>query len=199
MSNSTAETSAATLTLDLTGVQPADIIVSTTDQTTSKAIRIGSCSSYSHAILVLENGDCIESVVKDGVIKRPLSHALENAVRATLLRHHYVDANLAAWICHDAETLGKGKPYDKSGAIRSGVSTGCGGLLRYSTPSLIIQMTDELSKLGNHDDSFFCSELVARAFEKSGLSLINGRAHTATPGAIASSPHLKFIKELITV
>ena len=62
-----------------------------------------------------------------------------------------------------------------------------------------IQMTDELTKKGIHDKSFFCSELIVYAFYKGCLPIIRGGYQTATPGAVATSPYLTKIKDVVTV
>ena len=199
MSSQAQQTATTTPVIDLSGIQAADIIVTRNDSTNSKIIRYGSCSSYSHAILALGNGQCIDAMPEpDGVRKRALHDALNQSNRATLLRHITIDANLGAWVCHYAEKH-RGKPYDKLGAARSGVSTGCGGIGKTTKIGRYIILADEIAKKDGHDESFFCSELIVKAFHDSNLSIIKGGAHTATPGAIAKSSYLQFVKELITV
>ncbi|VAW45178.1 hypothetical protein MNBD_GAMMA04-2224, partial [hydrothermal vent metagenome] len=46
--------------------------------------------------------------------------------------------------------------------------------------------------------SFFCSELIVRAYHHANLRLVDGLAHTATPRALVKSHYLKFVQELIT-
>ena len=60
-------------------------------------------------------------------------------------------------------------------------------------------MTDELTKKGIHDESFFCSELIVYAFYKGCLPIIRGGYQTATPGAVATSSYLTKIKDVVTV
>lgn len=48
--------------IDLRKVQAGDIIVTREKSLQSKLIRVGTCSSYSHAILALGNSMCIEAV-----------------------------------------------------------------------------------------------------------------------------------------
>lgn len=201
MSNPSTQTATATAkpVIDLNGVQTADIILTRNEETQSKAIRVGSCSAYSHAILVLDKGYCIEAVGK-GVQSPLLTDALKKATYGTLMRHKTIDPNYAGWIVHYARTLGP-KPYDMVGAIRSGVASGCDPRIQLTPAGLIISLVDHKMKSGGqkHDDSFFCSELIVRAFEKAGLPLINGRAHTATPRAIAKSNYLNYVKDVVKV
>ena len=185
----------ASLAVDVSGLQAADIIFTRNEDTQSKVIRAGSCSTYSHAILVLENGICIDATGA-GVQKKSVNVALFNATYGALYRHKSIDANYAAWVCHYAEQQ-QGKRYDYGGALRAGVSTGCKSI-RKTLGGVIIQLIDEGVKGGNHDNSFFCSELVVRAFEKGGLPLIRERAQMATPEAVARSQHLNYIKDIVT-
>lgn len=181
--------------VDISGLQPADIIVTRNEHTQSKVIRAGSCSTYSHAILVLDYGQCIDAT-GDGVKKKSVSDALRHATYGALYRHKAIDANYAAWVCHYA-TQHQGKPYDYGGAMRAGVSTGCKPL-RETLGGVIIQLIDEVAKKGDHDSSFFCSELVVRAFDEGCLPIIRSGAQTATPRAIAQSNYLNFIKDVVT-
>jgi len=193
-------TTSQTPTLDLSQVRPADIIVTWSGGAASKAIRIGSCSSYSHAILALDGGKCIHALPGEGVKDEKLSDALEDSSAATLYRHHRINSSFAAWICDYAEEqVREQKTYDYVGALRSGVATGC-FLTKYSLEGMFIQLVDGMGAIldGGHDDSFFCSELIARAYEKNQLPLINRPAHTVTPGALVKSKNLKLIQELIT-
>ncbi len=203
MSNSSAQTStpAAKPVIDLSGVQTADIILTRNEETQSKAIRVGSCSAYSHAILVLDKNECIEAVGR-GVEKNLLLDSLKNATYGVLMRHKTIDANYAGWVAHYARSF-VGRPYDKVGAIRSGTVTGCSPWAQLSPAGLIINLVDHKMKNdgSTNDLSFFCSELIVRAFEKAGLSLLNstGTAHTATPRAVARSKHLSYVKDVVTV
>ena len=185
-----------TPTINISGVQAADINVTRNDAAQSKVIQYGSCSSYSHAILALGDGMCIEATGA-GVDVEHLHTALDNSTYGALYRHESIDANLASWVCHFAEKE-QGKPYDYGGAIRSGVSTGCSGV-KYLPTGIFIQLADEVAKLGKHDKSFFCSELIVYAYEEAGLDIIRGGSQMASPGAIAKSPYLKYIKDVATV
>ena len=132
--------------------------------------------------------------------RRPLRKALENATYGVLYRHKNIAPDYAAWICHYAEEqVRAGKRYDTFGAARSGANSGCFGIFMLSVPGILIQAADYMKKDGYHDETFFCSELVVRAFEEADLPIIWSGAHTATPGAIAVSPYIKRIKEVVAV
>lgn len=200
MSNSSVQTTTKpTPVIDTSGTQMADIILTRNEETQSKAIRVGTCSAYSHAILVLDNGDCIEAV-GSGTGIRPLRDALVPATYGVLFRHKAIDANHAGWVTHYARSF-KGRPYDKMGAIRSGTVTGCSPWAQLSPVGLIVNLVDHKMKNDGsvNDLSFFCSELIARAFEKAGIPLLNARAHMATARAIARSNHLQYVKDVVKV
>ncbi len=182
------------LSIDVSGLQPADIIVTRNEATQSKVIRYGSCSTYSHAILMLERGKCIEATSK-GVNIIPIGEALIHATYGALYRHKAMDANYAAWICHYAEKH-IGKPYDYIGALRAGVTTGCRPVSR-TLSGVIIQVIDEGIKGNDHESSSFCSELVVNAFEQGCLPIIRGSSQVASPEAVATSHYLRYIKDVV--
>lgn len=184
--------------LDLTDIKPADIIVTRNNHAQSKVIRVGSCSSYSHALLAIENGQGVEAVGK-GTRRDYLNVLLREASYAALYRHKNMNAHFEGWICHYAEEqVRAGKSYDYIGAARAGVATGCNGVFRGEIIGLFIQITDELKKgsQAEHDKSFFCSELVVRAYEEAGLPLVNTSAKSVTPGALVKSNYLDFVKDI---
>ncbi|MGH1487387.1 MAG: hypothetical protein ACRBCI_14325 [Cellvibrionaceae bacterium] len=188
-------------TFDISDIRPADIIVTRNDHTQSKVIQVGSCSSYSHALLAVGNGMGIEAVGDGGMKKGRLTDLLYNSSYAALYRHKSIDANFAGWICEFAEEQQKaGKPYDYLGASRAGVVTGCNGSIAHTKLGVFVQLADAVKKRSQagHDESFFCSELVVRAYEKAGLPLINFPAHAATPGMVVKSNYLSFIKDIKT-
>ncbi|MGH1487488.1 MAG: hypothetical protein ACRBCI_14835 [Cellvibrionaceae bacterium] len=194
MSTAIAETTA----LDLSVVQPADIIVTRSSSNGSRVIRGGTCGVYSHAILALRDGKCIEAMPETGVSIRPLKRALDDSSYAALYRHKLIDSEYATWVCHHAKKQ-NGKKYDMQGAMRSGVATGCGGILKGSKLGFAVQLFDDLSKTGGrHSEKFFCSELIAYAFQKAALPLFKAQPHEATPSKITYSDKLALIEELIT-
>ncbi len=183
--------------LDLSMVQPADVILTTSPTTTSRGIRATTCGSYSHAILALYDGQCIEAVPGDGVYDLPLSQALRLATHATLYRHKFMDTESAGLVCSIALEQ-KPKKYDKIGAARSGVSSGCSGIFRGTKPGLMVELLHDVAHKGKHAEKFFCSELIAYAFEQADMRLLDLPFHAVSPRAIATSKKLKLIKDLIT-
>lgn len=53
---------------------------------------------------------------------------------------------------------------------------------------------DQVKAELGHDSSFFCSELVARAYESVGLRLTKHPAYAVAPGTILESEALKLVK-----
>jgi hypothetical protein len=65
---------------------------------------------------------------------------------------------------------------------------------------VLIEVHDELSKTQpEHDQTFFCSELIVRAFEEAGLHLTKYPAHTVSPGGLVKSERLACVKEIKSV
>ncbi len=98
---------------------PGDIVVTSGQNITSRAIRSGTCAPVSHALVMIDNESCIEAV-GERVRKSNLSESLNLVKDAVLLRHKQLSYSQGVCI---AEFLKQqlGKPYDMQGAIRSGV------------------------------------------------------------------------------
>jgi uncharacterized protein YycO len=182
--------------LDLSMVQPADVILTTSPTTTSRGIRATTCGAYSHAILALFDGLCIQAMPVEGVYDLPLSRALDGATHATLYRHKFMDVESAGLVCSIALEQ-RPKKYDKIGAARSGVSSGCGGILRGTKPGLMVELLHDVTHNGKHAEKFFCSELIAYAFEEADMRLLDLPFHAVSPRAIATSKKLTLVKDLI--
>lgn len=183
------------MSLDLSKVQAADIILTMGPSTTSKVISTGTCGPVRHAILALKNGTCIESTTESGVAIRSLNEALKTAQKATLFRHKWIKPDAAIRVCHHARQ-NAGKPYDKIGALRSGVNSGC-YITKYTKVGVYVVIAHEISQQGVHDDKFFCSELVAHAFEKANIPITAQAFHTITPAEILRSDRLAKVETLI--
>lgn len=183
------------MSLDLSKVQPADVILTMGPSTTSKLISSGTCGPVSHAILALKNGFCIESISASGVAEKPLAKALHSATKATLYRHKWINSDAVTRVCYHAMQA-LGKPYDKFGAVRSGVSSGCSST-KLTVAGMVVILAHEINQKGSHDDKFFCSELVAYAFEKANVPLTSKPFHTITPAEIMRSDKLDQVEVLI--
>jgi hypothetical protein len=104
------------MTISLSALRPADIIVSTTDAAVSAVIRAGSGSSVSHSMLYIGGGAVVEAV-DVGVLRRPLADALQGAVLAIALRRrNLTEKQRTDVLAHAIRFAGSSLPYDTVGA-----------------------------------------------------------------------------------
>ena len=132
-----------------------------------------------------------------GVQRRRLSLMLKDSTHASVYRHKTISADNAAWVCHYASEQ-TGKNFDHLSAARAGVISGCEINSRIPAGRLIVT-TDDIIKgdAQGHDASFFCSELIIRAFELADISVIpHMPAHSISPGYMIKSPYLDYIGDL---
>lgn len=173
--------------LSVQSVEVGDIIATASNTDSSKTIRWATNAEFSHAILCLKNGMAIDAMPDGGITKLPLVDKLRGASKAVVFRHRSATTEQKELAANWATTQ-SGKPYDKVGAARVGLQPGSRTfLLRFTRMGHVISVSDELSGVVSddwHDRSFFCSELIFRAYEVAGASIIPGRAHVAGPGAL---------------
>jgi len=162
----------------------ATIIFSTEKDLISGTIRAFTWSSVSHVDLqlpaglkygdgrVTSAGDLVgarfaqDKGLNKGVSVRPWNyHKTSKEIWAETSTSPETDAKIYAAALSQA-----GKPYDLSGIANFA-----------------------LHRNWREDDSFFCSELIAWAFEKGGAPLLNGNCNRITPGMLLMSPLLKII------
>jgi V8-like Glu-specific endopeptidase/cell wall-associated NlpC family hydrolase len=164
--------------IGLDALAPGDIIVSTARHPVSYAIRAGTISAVSHAMLYVGDGRVIEAV-GDGVREVELANAIDDAILAVAYRDPRVDAAAAAAIVEFARAQ-VGKPYNYAGAGLAGY--------RIIHP-LRARLIDAIRNLTGTDSddarSFFCSELVFAAFRAAGLPLVASAPAHGTPDDLA--------------
>lgn len=193
--------------IDATALRVADIIVSTTDHPTSRGIRAAIGTDISHAMIYIGNGAVIEAI-DTGVVKRNLwTQSLKEATLAIALRRVGINESQRRAVVEKASQF-ESLPYDKIGAAGSGmtakraqagVAAGCilspllcaGGGIIFSR-----QVADNASE-ENRDKMFFCSELVARAFELAGAPIVDGQPTHTNPRAIKVSSKLQYVGHLV--
>lgn len=160
-------------------LQPADIIVSTTNALVSRVIRTTTASQISHAMLYAGNGNVIEAI-DEGVVLRPLTNALNDAIVAVAYRKLNLPATARQPIVQWARSH-VGKPYDLGGAAAHGPAW----LLVLVPLPLQIHAAGGMAytryRTATGDDRFFCSQLVVRAFESAGHPIIDGRLANMNP------------------
>lgn len=186
--------------IGLEALSPGDIIVSTASHPVSYAIRAGTLSAISHAMLYVGGGNIVEAV-GDGVREAPLASVIDNAILAVAYRDPRVDATKAAALVNFARAQ-VGQPYNYGGVARAGY--------RIAHP-LASRVLDAIRDMAGVDDatarSFYCSELVFAAFEAAGIPLVAQAADASTPddlvrlsrGSLGYVGHLKARDEFLGV
>ncbi|QSX77003.1 N-acetylmuramoyl-L-alanine amidase [Lysobacter solisilvae] len=179
---------------------PGDIIVSTARHAVSFAIRAGTLSAISHAMIYAGNGNVIEAV-GDGVHEVPLATAIGDAILAVAYRDPRVDAARAQAMVDFARAQ-VGQPYNYTGVARIGH--------RILFP-LQARLLDAIASITGADTttarSFYCSELVFAAFEAAGIPLVAAAAGDSTPqdvvaltrGSLGYVGHLKARDEFLGI
>lgn len=134
------------------------VLFSTTNSPFSWLIRMITWSRWSH-VSIVDGDTIIQAHALHGVVRSSLAEAIDTAKRVQLVR--LPASNPAAVIAAAASQIGK--PYDWTALF--------GFLVRRDWQA---------------DDSWFCSELVAWAFDKGGSPLFRLDAlHRVTPEHIA--------------
>ena len=181
-------------------LRTADIVLTKSTTFNSAAIQGATCSPYSHALLMVSPTEAVEAM--PGEIKETsLSNLRDESRRANgqilVLRHRSISFTQAMKVAAYTQQQ-VGKPYDTIGAARSAAITGC--KTAKANPLLLkIALIDELSKLANtaHDKTFYCSELVARAFEIAGVPLSKYKARNVSPGEILRAEALLIVGQIV--
>ncbi|MDQ3287065.1 MAG: trypsin-like peptidase domain-containing protein [Pseudomonadota bacterium] len=186
--------------IGLDALSPGDLIVSTARHPVSYAIRAGTLSAISHAMIYVGDGNVIEAV-GDGVREALLDTAIGDAILAVAYRDPRVDAAKAAQLVDFARSqLGRG--YNYGGAARAGY--------RIAYP-LAGRVLDAIRDAAGVDDTsartFYCSELVFAAFENAGIPLVAAPASHSTPndvvrlagGSLLYVGHLKARDEILGI
>ncbi|MDX1416228.1 MAG: hypothetical protein R3293_18670 [Candidatus Promineifilaceae bacterium] len=152
-----------------------DIILSTTSDLVSGAIRWATGSPVSHAMIYIGDGLVVEAI-GSGVTNRPLSEAISSAIVAVAVRHPQMTDDQAYQL---RDWLGQqvGRAYDYFAIIDQGSF-----LIPSNTARGILRILD----LGTPDNrSFICSELVLAGYNAVGLPLTHERPQQSTPEDIA--------------
>lgn len=181
-------------------LQCADVIVSTTNATISRAIRTASASVVSHAMIYAGNGFVIEAI-GSGVVKRPLPAAVGDASLAVAYRHRQMtEARANSIISFAEQQISRG--YDVTGIIgQAGYQLDrwflCNILEVRNCESRAQAANLWMSSAGR----FFCSELVAAAYRQAGVPLVAARSDSASPQTIvevAASGDLQYVGHIVS-
>ena len=164
-----------------------DIIVSTTDQTVSQAIRRATRSPVSHSILYIGDGQVVEAI-GSGVTQRSLRDALNDAQVAVAFRYPGLTPNRALMI-RDFAGQQISKPYNFWGIVQQGGFqldrlVFCSG----KTGPEYDQCVNWVGRVNlgkGSDDSFFCSQLVLAAYQHAGVPLTRTPPTWSSPDDLA--------------
>lgn len=165
-------------------LQIGDIIVSTTSAAISRAIRAGTGSEVSHAMLYIGGNQVVESV-GDGVRLVSTNQALSDATLAVAYRRPGI-TQMQALQVRDFVGQQIGKPYNYSGIASQGV-----GIVNRYNPDIVsrnllrrVSVSAEIAGKGH--DQFFCSELIWEAFTVVGVPLDGTPSQRSAPEGVPS-------------
>ncbi|MFC4259147.1 YiiX/YebB-like N1pC/P60 family cysteine hydrolase [Marinobacter lacisalsi] len=186
--------------LDL--IEVGDIIATASNASTSEGIQWATNAEFSHAILYLRDGMAVDAMPGVGVRTQPLLTKLKGASRAVVFRHRNATREQKALAVNwAAAQVGAG--YDNVGAARVGLQFGSRTFpLRLTPIGHTISVVDEIAGAASdewHDSSFFCSELIFRAYEVAQAPIVPGRPHVAGPGALRKVRTVRCVGELTLV
>ena len=170
--------------IDTSALRPGDIIVSRSSGEFSKLIRRATNSDVSHAMIYTGDGRVVEAVLT-GVVNRPLSAALAGATYAAAYRH--VKATPTAGRLAVGYALQQvGKRYDVSGLIgQGGYQLDRWFLCTVQQVPACDLIAEKANLWMESNNRFFCSELVANAFQHAGIPLVpNVRPAKISPQTI---------------
>ncbi len=181
------------MSLDHNALEIGDIIVSTTTEAPSIAIRrIG--SSVSHVMLYVGGGMVVEAI-GEGVVNRTLTEALAHSYVGVAFRHPAITTDQGLLIRdYVGQRLGSAYDYD---LIVAHARFQLGRLICDQLPEA--QRGRCMSLVGpvdigrGNDGRFICSSLVAEAFQSAGLPLLPIPARATNPGDIALSANLIYL------
>jgi cell wall-associated NlpC family hydrolase len=156
------------VSIAMSGLEPADVIVSTTGAIVSKLIRLGTLSPVSHAILYVGDGMVVEAI-GDGVVHRTLEEALS-------------DANLAvAYRCPVLSREGKHK-------IATWALQQAKKKLKYSHGKIAILANPKMRHLCGLVSAlrteFICSEFVIEAYRQADCPITTQPAACVSPQGV---------------
>lgn len=181
--------------MDLSDLQLADILLSTGSAAASVVIRAGTVSRYSHAALYIGNGQIIEAI-GHGVTRQGIRDAMADDTLVSVYRRIQMSQGQAQQVVRYARQH-VGKDYDYAGAAGAGITSPSGFVFGlFLSPIVVVGgVAADLYNRANPEASFYCSELVALAFESANVSLGSGAA-SSTPADLSRSHVLNYVGDL---
>ena len=179
-------------------LQPADILLSTGEAVVSVFIRGATVSRFSHSALYIGQGQIVEAI-GSGVTLQSLREAMSDDTLVSVYRRLHMAPEQAQQVVRYVRQH-VGKLYDWGGAMGGAVTSGSGFVLSLFLSPIVTGagIAADLYNRANPDAAFYCSELVALAFESARLSLGNN-AHSSLPADISRSHVLNYVGDLKNV
>lgn len=173
----------------------ADILLSTGGAKVSSVIRGATVSRFSHASLYIGAGQIVEAI-GSGVTLQSLRDAMSDDTLVSVYRRLRMSDEQARQVVRYVRQQ-VGKAYDYAGAAGGGVTSPSGFVLSLFLSPIVTfgGIAADLYNRANPDASFYCSELVALAFESAKVPLGSGAAST-TPADISRSHVLNYVGDL---
>lgn len=186
--------------LKTSDLEPGDIIATASTTKASRGIGWATRGEFSHAMLYRGAGWAVDAVPEQGVTYDRLQLKLVGARKAVVLRHVRATREqrelTAKWAALQA-----GKPYDHFGAARVGIQPGARTYgLQFTPYGTWVTILDELGGYmasDGHDSSFFCSELIIRAYQVAGAAIFELKPRTTGPDALVKACLLQHVGYLI--
>ena len=165
--------------IGIEALEVGDIILTTTNSNISKAIRRMTSSPVSHTILYIGNGQVVEAVAA-GVVMNQLEDALKGATLAVAFRHPGLTPNKALQV-RDFVGQQLDKPYNKWGIVKQAAfqidKRVCEIFRDPERKNNCINFVGRVDLGTASNDTFFCSELVLKAYQEIGLPLTTTPPH----------------------
>lgn len=183
------------LSIDTGALDIADIILSTTNEWISQAIRKSTNAEVSHSMLYIGDGNIVEAI-GSGVVLRTLKEAIHDASAAIAFRDPEMTAEKALRIRNFVNHQ-IGKKYNYMGIVRQArFRLDLRAFCRHRSGAQYDACKNWVGRIrlgAGSNDSFFCSELIIAAFQDAGLPLIDTPPHWNSPADIAE---LRFTTQL---
>lgn len=160
--------------ISVDALQPGDIILSTTPQTTSIGIRMVSQGPVSHALIYIGNGEVVEAIGQ-GVVRRSIQDSLADDTLAVAFRYPNLNDAQAKQICDFlVQQAQAGKSYNLIGLAdpleamiqRQECARLPSDWLQQKCMALRVTVP-----IGTGNNRFFCSQLVLEAYRQAGVPL----------------------------
>jgi uncharacterized protein YycO len=200
--------------INIWSLKKGDIIVSAGNGTVSGLIQTATGSSVSHAILYVGDGNVIEAL-GDGVMPiNSWEEAKKDTTLAIALTYIGISNKQRDEVVENAKQF-RGLPYDKTGAVGAGMYKPRGRAARagiivggciVSVITCGVGLSADIfgqaavaknASNADKDNQFFCSELVARAYQLAGLPLTTSEPSFTNPREIRMSSKLNYLGHLI--